>query len=169
MITTSLRIFTEDGVEVPLPRNADSRIDARLDLISGAFEWVRDVNGTLVDLGNPLFRRWRVALSCSDMVAAPFGTLHSDDLLTVHVPHILRERCVAGAVTLSRDPVPGSVVAFDADGAQVPATVSGRDVTAAGASVVAYRPVLTCRVTERSEGSVEGAAQADWSLTLEEA
>ena len=75
----------------------------------------------------------------------------------------------AGAATLARNPVPGSVVCFDAAGDEVAHTRTGRSITAAGAVRVVYRPILACVVSGHSQDCDEITGDVSWSVSATEA
>lgn len=152
---------------VQIPAGAGRGINQSYEQISSG-QVIRDINGVLHDLTSPSHRKWRTTISCRDQSAPTLSDLWIGDEVEVSCIAPFRQPVVSGAVVLSRDPVSGSVQAFDSAGKPVAATVSGRDVSTPGAAYVFFRPVLTMRIVEKSEDMDEWGAEVGWSVSLEE-
>jgi hypothetical protein len=104
----------------------------------------RNVNGGFVDLGDPLFRLYRVTIECTDQRAPPFGGLWPGQAVTLECPMEM------GQMTLTSDRT----------------AVSGSTNTEEG--VTYFRPSLSCVVVSFSQGGAEYTPEVSWSLVLEE-
>lgn len=162
---SQLRIF-KGGVEIPLPPGSSRWLDFSMDPIAEASQIERAIDGSIVDLGSNAFNLYAVVISCSDMRFPAFSNVWPRDVLTIHAPQSLVE--YGDAITLSRDPVPESVVAYDAENRAVAVTVNGRSVSAPGAVYVEYRPILSVMVSGFSRSSREMKASSSWSLSATE-
>jgi hypothetical protein len=109
-----------------------------------AAQLVRNVNGGFVDLSDPMFRLYRVTLSCTDQRAPPFGGLWPGQLVTLESPVEL------GQITLASDRT----------------AVAGSTNTEEG--VTYFRPQLSCIVMSFDQDSDEYASTHSWTLVLEE-
>lgn len=171
MSDTELRIVHVDtGTEIAIPPGGDYGIRADLSIIAEEMDVERDVNGNLVMVPNPLFRKYRVELT-GDSVASPaLAGFPSDALFTVEPPARIRHTVLAGGTAvLERTPAAGSIDARAADGSPVAATLTGLTVSAPGAAVVSYRPSLTCALLPGSSFDTdEDEATVGWGLTFEE-
>lgn len=112
--------------------------------ISAALHMRRTINGTLVDLGQAQFRKYRSTISGTDQKSPTVGGIWPGALLTVE--------CIAE-------------LAVSGGSADRPA-VTGSTYTDGG--VTYYRPVLQMRVVGFSLDQDEYGAQVSWSLELEE-
>ncbi|WP_146684187.1 glycine-rich domain-containing protein [Thioclava sediminum] len=164
MIKSSLRIF-KDGTEIPLPPGAYRFIDFAAKPISASANLRRTIDGNLVNLSDSAFQRLEVDISCSDQKIPALSGLWPGAVLTIHSPSIMTEP--GPAVTLARDPVPGSIRAYDADGIEI-AQPTGRTLNVSGAAYYEYRPILTVMVTAISSSDKEFKASRSWSITAEE-
>ena len=115
-----------------------------LEPLSQAGNFVRNINGGFVDLSDPIFRLYRVTISCTDQRAPPFGGLWPGQLVTLESPVEI------GEITLTSDRT----------------HVSGSDTTEDGVDY--FRPQLSCMVLSFSQDAEEYASQYSWQLVLEE-
>ncbi len=140
---TYLSLTKPDGTSIEFPTNSATYLSVAVEQ-TNAGELVEDVNGNLVDLTDPAFRKYRVSLSCRQNVQLPaVAGLWRGQELTVALPTTLREP----GSTPSRTAVSGSV--------QV---VGG---------YVEYRPVLTVAVDFNSLEETEWQGMSSgWRLTL---
>lgn len=105
----------------------------------------RTVNGKLIDCSDPIFRKYRTVITCTDQSAPAFGGLHVGAKVTVH--------CVFE-------------FGYDAYGAQERPAVPNSEREAGGFAF--YRPILECLVVAFSIQEDEWGAQTGWTLELEE-
>ena len=154
--------MTSPAIENVLPANADTLLtisgfgnllyQARgltqtLEVIGEASDLERSVNGTLVDLSNPIFRKYKSKITCTDVNAPPLDNVW-----------------------------PGMVVDVDcAVNLCYPTGNSGSPARneVAGSSFVQgiftfYRPALKMRVVTLSQSFEEWRADMAWVLQLEE-
>lgn len=164
MSVTKLRLF-KNGVEIPFPPGSDRGIQFSKEFIPEASQFARLVDGTLVYTGDPAFGSYAIDIQCSDQKVPAIGQVRHGDVLTVHWGDVDIEP--GPAVTLSREPVPGSVRAYDAQG-RVIAQPEGQTLNVPGAAYFEYRPILSVMVTGISFSGRELAAAQDWTLTAEE-
>jgi hypothetical protein len=115
-----------------------------LEPLSQAGNFVRNINGGFVDLTDPIFKLYRVTISCTDQRAPPFGGLWPGQLVTLQSPVEL------GQMTLTSDRT----------------AVSGS--TNVEESVTYFRPQLSCIVLSFSQDAEEYASAYSWQLVLEE-
>jgi hypothetical protein len=122
-------------------------LDQTLEVIQEASDMERSVNGTLVDLSNPIFRKYKSKISCTDVNAPPLDNIWPGMVVTV------------GCTINLCYPVsnPGSPARNE---------VSGSSYTQG--HFVFYRPVLIMRVAQLSQNFEEWKANNGWTLTLEE-
>lgn len=78
MHTTTLLSLTVGGSNVIMSDWALRGIVASLEPIAAAGQVRRDVNGNLVSLGQPQFRKYKVSLSCSDQESPGFALNTTD-------------------------------------------------------------------------------------------
>lgn len=173
--TTALRIqMTNSGKWIVIPYEASRGIKQTLRPIDGGTEMRRSVNGNLIVVANPRFRKYATEITCSDYDVPAFGDLWVGDRITIESVVPIQQRVVGGTVSLKRLPVENSVEAFDSEGDPVEIyRISGdfdshTDYEADGAVRVRYRPALSCVVTAVSWDYGE-IADASWSLSAEEA
>jgi hypothetical protein len=124
------------------------QISQTLEVIAAAQEQQRDVNGILVDLSNPVFRKYQSTVTCpGDVRAPPFDALWPGMLVTV---------------------APANLLAFPVGNVGSPARtpVEHSEITLNGMTY--YQPLLTMMVRACSWTFNEWRAQLPWSLKLEE-
>lgn len=137
----------------------------------------RTINGRLRHTGRPEFHLYELEVGSDDVQPPALSRLWAGTVVTVvpvsELGDVIGHQGVA--VTLLRDPQPGSVRARDSRGLPVPLSVSGRVVAlekpAEGLVRIHYRPVLSCMVTEawtQDEAETGGAASTSWSISLAE-
>jgi len=161
---TNLRIF-RNGVEIPLPRGSARFIDFSSEPIRESVQTARTIDGRLLDLSDDAFRVMEVRISSRGVKVPALTGTYPGQFLTIHSPEKMTEP--GPAVTLSREPVPGSIRAFAANG-DVIAEPEGRSLSVPGAAWFEYRPILSVMVTGFATGGTEGKAVASWQLTAEE-
>lgn len=168
--STALKLtLTSSGQEIVIPYEAGRGIQQSLAPIDGGMDMRRSVNGELIVVANPLFRKYATEISATDFVAPALGGAWKGAGVTVECVVPITQAVVSGSATLGRDPVPASVECFNASGDPVSHTRSGRNVTAAGAVLVRYRPILSCVVTNVSWDHSELSFESNsWSISLEE-
>lgn len=117
-------------------------LKVQIDPLPQAGQIVRNCNGGPLDLTDPLFRKYRVTIRCTDQRAPPFGGLWPGQLVTLTSPIEM------GQVSLSTD----------------------RSVTGSNSEdgVTYFRPVLDCFVVAFTQTGDEYGAQHDWTLIVEE-
>ncbi|RKT35286.1 hypothetical protein BXY70_1319 [Roseovarius halotolerans] len=163
---TQLRIFRRNGLEIPFPPGSYRWADISTRPIPSASKTARTIDGRLISLGDPAFRQLEVTVSVSDQVAPALDNLWEGDELTIHSPDYKTE--AGGVLTLSREPVPGTITAHAADGT-VLASPESRTVNVPGAVYVRYRPIFGVKVTAPlDKRSTEGKARVSWTLVCEE-
>ena len=150
------------GMENILPASADTLLSlsgmgtfqyqARgltqtLTLIPEATDNERSVNGTLVNLANPIFRKYQSKITCTDVDAPPLDGVWPGMQLTVE--------CAASFAYLTGNP-----------GSPARPEVSGSSYTQG--SFTFYRPVLTMLVKSYSENFEEWKGDMGWTIDLEE-
>jgi hypothetical protein len=143
MPESALKITTADGV-IPFPEGSARFVECAIEPISTSTRFERTVNGRLVDLSDPAFRKLAVNLSAADLVVPAIGGLYVGQAATVEIPTVIRER---GAVP-ARQAVEGSILI--------------------GNGWVEYRPVIEAMITGLSTSETEGKAAASWSIQVEE-
>lgn len=115
-----------------------------LEPIAQAARMARTVNGTLVDISVPQFRKYKSSISCADQKAPTLAGIWPGMILTVE--------CIAelgvGDGTPDRDAV--------------------ADSTYTDGGITYFRPVLTMAVVNFSQTTDEYGAQTSWTLDLEE-
>lgn len=118
-----------------------------LEVIGLAKDQARTINGVLVDISNPIFRKYASKITCTDVNAPPIDNLWPG-----------MEVVVDCAVNLCyKTGNPGSPHRDEVSGSSF---VQG-DYTF-------YRPVLRMRVTNVSESMDEWKADIQWQIDLEE-
>lgn len=144
---TKLRLVKQpSGEEIPFPTNSGTFIDVDVSPIGEANQLARDVNGNLVDLGDPRFRKYAVSLSCSGNVQLPGLTNIWPGMdFQIELPVTLRE--------------PGATPSRTA--------VAGSERIVGG--YVEYRPAMTVKLTRNSLQETEWRGRTSgWSLSFEE-
>ncbi|GAW37006.1 hypothetical protein RA2_04081 [Roseovarius sp. A-2] len=163
---TQLRIFRSNGLEIPFPPGSYRWADISTRPIRSASQTARTIDGRLVSLGDPAFRQLEVTISVSDQIAPALDNLWEGDELTIHSPDYMTE--AGGVLTLSREPVPGTVTAHAVDGT-VLASPESRTVNVPDAVYVRYRPIFGVKVTAPlDKRATEGKARVSWTLVTEE-
>ena len=166
------RASSLDLGDLGLPVGSDRQIRETLSPVE-AGEFRRSVNGRLVALVDPAFRKYRISLSGSDLHPPALAGIWPGRELSVVPVSVLTQR-LAGATTINLErPTRADLVSVRTDtNAPVPVlSVVGRTVTLGaytGAAWLRYRPVLECLVTSWSADEDEAAAASSWSLELEE-
>ena len=118
-----------------------------LGLIPQATDLERSINGKLIDVGNPVFRKYLSKITCSDVDAPPLDGIWPGMLVTVHCAASL---CYANGHSGS----PGRP------------EVSGSSYVQGGFTF--YHPVLEMLVKTFSENWEEWKGDMGWTLELEE-
>jgi len=118
-----------------------------LGLIPEATDLVRSINGKLIDMGNPVFRKYLSKISCTDVDAPPLDGIWPGMLVTVHC-----------AASLS--------YATGNHGSPGRPEVSGSSYVQG--SFTFYRPVLEMLVKTFTESFEEWKGDNVWVLELEE-
>jgi hypothetical protein len=150
------------GVENVLPSGADTLLvisglgnfqyqarglTQKLQLIPQATDLERSINGKLVDVSNPVFRKFMSTITCTDVDAPPLDGLWPGMTVTV--------QCAAGLSYLTGNP-----------GSPSRPEVSGSSYVQG--SFTFYRPVLEMLVKSFSENWDEWKGDMGWALELEE-
>ncbi len=118
-----------------------------LELINEASDLERSVNGTLVDMSNPIFRKYKSKISATDVDAPPLDNLWPGMVVEVE--------CAATLCYPTSNP-----------GSPARPEVSGSSWTQG--SFTFYRPILTMRIMTLSESFEEWKANNSWVMQLEE-
>lgn len=118
-----------------------------LEIIAASKSQRRTINGTLIDISNPIFRKYASKITCTDVNTPPFDNLWPGMEVTVECACYL---CYStgNPGSPARSEVPGS---------------SYEEGT-----FTFYRPVLTMLVGEPSTHHEEWKADVQWELDLEE-
>ncbi|AEH88202.1 hypothetical protein [Mesorhizobium opportunistum] len=145
---TDLTLLRLDPIGVP-PYSARG-ITQSLDPIDGAAQLARTVNGVLIDLSDPAFRKYKSTIACTDQDQPALDGVWPGDVLTVDCVQELSYRTMGGS--------PARTVASTTDD---PATRTEGDFTF-------YRPRLTMMVVGYSKTFDEWGAESGWSMDLEE-
>lgn len=119
-------------------------LDMQFEPIEQSGQLLRNINGGFVNLADPMFRKYRITINCTDQRAPPFGGLWAGQKV------LLGSAIELGQVSLSSDR----------------AAVSGSTNTEDG--VTYFRPQLKCRVMSFDWGGNEYSLELAWSLVLEE-
>lgn len=119
-----------------------------LEPIKESMQLRRTINGLLVDISNPVFRKYRSEISCSDVDAPPLDGLWPGMEVSLG--------CAATLCYLTGN-----------SGSPFKPMVSGSDYEQGDFTF--YRPLLTMRVTDINRNSFdEWKSTYQWSITLEE-
>jgi len=137
-------VLTLSGMGVP-PYSARGASQT-LEPIQAAQQLRRTINGDLIDLSRPEFRKYRWTISCADQQPPAVDGVWPGRVVTVDCISELSYRTSGGAP--SRPVVSGS-------------SRTEGDYTL-------YRPSLTMRVVSFSQDTDEYGATVSWSLELEE-
>ena len=137
-------VLTLSGIGVP-PYSARGASQT-LEPIEAAQQLRRTINGALIDLSRPEFRKYRSTISCADQQPPAIDGVWPGQVVTVGCISELSYKTSGG--TPARSIVPGS-------------SRTEGDYTI-------YRPQLTMRVVSFSQDTDEYGATVSWSLELEE-
>jgi hypothetical protein len=118
-----------------------------LSVIPQAADLERSVNGVLLNLGNPIFRKYRSKITCTDVDAPPLDGIWPGMVVTV--------QCAINLCYPTGNP-----------GSPFRSEVSGSSYTQG--SFTFYRPVLEMMIQPFSENFEEWKGDIGWSLDLEE-
>lgn len=142
MPDTTLLVISSMGV----PPYAARGLQQTLEPIQAAGSMRRTINGTLVDLANENFRKYRSTISCDDMNAPAFEGFWPGMQVTVD--------CVAelGYETMSGAPARPVVT----------------DSSRVEGDFTYYRPQLTMLIVAFTQRTDEYGAAVGWQLDLEE-
>ncbi|MER9937408.1 hypothetical protein [Mesorhizobium sp. M0088] len=143
--TTLLRL---DPIAVP-PYSARN-ITQTLEPIDGAAQLARTVNGTLIDLADGTYRKYRSNISCTDQQSPALSGIWPGMVLTVD--------CVVELSYLTATGSPERDIASTTDDS----------ATRTEGLFTFYRPRLTMMVVTPRQSLVEWDADVAWSLDLEE-
>jgi len=137
-------VLTLSGIGVPpySTRGASQTLEP----IEAARQLRRTINGALIDVSRPEFRKYRSTISCADQQPPAIDGVWPGQILSVGCISELSYRTSGGAP--ARSVVPGS-------------SRTEGDYTL-------YRPSLTMRVVSFSQDTDEYGATVSWSLELEE-
>jgi hypothetical protein len=139
-------LLSFEDVEFTLQPYSVRGIRYTLSPIAQAASIRRDVNGSLVNLGQSQFQKYRMELTCTDVEAPNFDALWPGQTVTVYSGQELCYLTSTGGP--NRDVVTDS------------SRVEG--------SFTFYRPVFTMMVTAKEQTFDEWGASVGWSLGLEE-
>lgn len=134
------------GALFALSDYASRGITQSLDVIEAATSLRRTVNGELVAISAPQFRKYRSTITCTDQVPPAFDALWPGQSLTV--------KCAAELSYVT------------AGGSAARTVVSGSSRTEGAFTY--YRPQLTMRVVRITQATNEWSASVPWTLELEE-
>ena len=137
-------VLTLSGIGVP-PWSARGASQT-LEPLQAAQQLRRTINGDLIDLSRPEFRKYRSTISCADQQPPAIDGVWPGQVVTVGCISELSYKTSGG--TPARSIVPGS-------------SRTEGDYTI-------YRPQLTMRVVSFSQDTDEYGATVSWSLELEE-
>ena len=137
-------VLTLYGIGVP-PWSARGASQT-LEPIQASQQLRRTVNGELIDISRPEFRKYRSRISCADQQPPAVDGVWPGQVVTVGCISELSYLTAGGAP--SRMPVAGS--------------------SRTEGAYTFYRPSLTMRVVSFSQDTDEYAAEVSWSLELEE-
>jgi hypothetical protein len=118
-----------------------------LEIIKNDAQQVRDVNGVLRDISNPVFRKYHSKITCSDINAPPLDGIWDGMTVTVD--------CAAWLCYLT-----------GRSGSPARTPVSGSSYILGNFTF--YRPVLDMMVLGFEESFDEWGAKVGWNLDLEE-
>jgi hypothetical protein len=145
---TELTLLRLDPIGIP-PYSARG-ITQSLELIDAASQMRRTVNGTLIDLSEPAFRKYRSTITCTDQQQPALDGVWPGQVLTVD--------CAAELSYLTSGGSPARPLASTTDD----------PATRAEGSFSFYRPRLTMMVVSYRTDFDEWGASVNWSLSLEE-
>ncbi|MCF7728698.1 hypothetical protein [Sulfitobacter sp. M22] len=166
-----------------LPDFSDRDISENLAPIDGSAAVRRTVNGRLVSVASPNFRKYRLSVSGSDVEAPALGQLWPGDILSI-VPFSFlthfEQRPVNGwqnvdgeiSVELAREPLNGSVEISRGNGSQIATFYLTSSTVRFQASdddfYIKYRPKMSVMVTSWTQDESEISGSVSWSLEAEE-
>jgi hypothetical protein len=116
-------------------------------VISQLKQQVRTVNGTLIDISNPAFRKYASKITCTDVDAPPLDNLWPGMTVNVY--------CAASLAYLNGN-----------SGSPYKPIVSGSEYTQGNYTF--YRPILQMMVMDVQHTFDEWKADNGWELDLEE-
>jgi hypothetical protein len=137
-------VLTLSGIGVP-PYSARGASQT-LEPIQASQQLRRTVNGELIDISRPEFRKYRSTISCAEQQPPAVDGVWPGQVVTVG--------CISELSYLTAGGSP----------ARTPVTGSSRTEGA----YTFYRPSLTMRVVTFSQDTDEYGAETSWSLELEE-
>lgn len=150
MTAPSTTLFNLSGGGVP-PYSARG-LQQTLELVSQAGQLRRNVNGALLDLSAPQFRKYKSTVQCTDQAAPAVDGVWPGATVTVDCVVELCFNTDSGAQ--GRAAVPGSIRVEDA--------------TTEDDSYTFYRPRLSMIVVSYHTNVDEWGATVGWTLELEE-
>ena len=137
-------VLTLSGIGVP-PYSARGASQT-LEPIQASQQLRRTINGELIDISRPEFRKYRSRISCAEQQPPAVDGVWPGQVVTVG--------CISELSYLTAGGSP----------ARTPVTGSSRTEGA----YTFYRPSLTMRVVTFSQDTDEYGAETSWSLELEE-
>ena len=114
----------------------------------------RTVNANLVDVADPIFRKFESVISGADQEPPSFGEWWPGMEVTVH--------CVAMLSRLATTEDDPDATDLDVERPPVPGSAELRD------GFLVYRPILTMRVTDWNMTESEWERGVQWAINLEE-
>ena len=135
---------------IGLPPYAGRNISQTLEPIDNAAQLARTVNGTLIDLADGTYRKYKSTISCTDQQSPALDGVWPGMILTVD--------CIVELSYLTAGGSPERPIASTTDD---PATRTEGAYTF-------YRPRLTMMVVGYRKSRVEWEGDSAWSLDLEE-
>lgn len=191
MIGTPPKVYTRLLLStVTIPPTSDFDLSETVELIGDATDLRRTVNGEPVNVARAVFRKYSVSISASDLRAAGVFAMTPGDYVECvpSEPFSVSVKPAATSVELPRSGI--EVIGITASGAKIGPTAQPVDrrplevdrdgdriadlrlrptVTfASPVTLVRFRPILACVVTNWSTSADERAATASWSLNKEE-
>ena len=115
--------------------------------IKDASQLERTINGRLIDLSNPIFRKYTTRITCADVNAPPLDGLFPGMEVTIY--------CAAMLSYLIGNP-----------GSPNRPIVSGSDWTDGHYNY--YRPIMECRITDVNQDFKEWKSTNQWEIQAEE-
>jgi len=133
---------------IGVPDYSARGVTQTLEPIAGAAQQRRDINGTLHDLSDPLFQKYRTTISCTDQAPPACDGVWPGQVVTIDC---VSELCYNSSVS---------------GGTPQRSVVSGSSRTVG--SFTFYRPQLSMQVTNFSTQTDEYGATCAWSIDAEE-
>lgn len=151
------------GVSFP-PFSARGCIQTLTPLEGGDLK--RTINGELIYSGSPRHQKYHSVITCQDKTAVSLEGLWRGSVVDVHCIQRFWQLGEAEEITLSKDPVEGSIMVHGGDLLET----RGRSLKINGGKgvYVSYRPKLTMSVLKFSLLTDEWGMACGWSLDLEE-